>query len=157
MISNLKKSMFHEASSLRGNQNKATYFYNEKTLWNRWGSNMGIPIHMLFSFEMNSLIFFNPHDFFQNFLTFRICFFFVFYNSWIKIHEFWMYFNYIYKKFKNENFKIVKEILINSCVLKKNNTFITYWKSKVSPTILWMIIYLRFINNFVWKFRNAKK
>ena len=24
------------------------YFLKEKILWNQWGSNMGIPIHMLF-------------------------------------------------------------------------------------------------------------
>ena len=31
-----------------GNQNQAKYFLKERTLCNRWGSNMGIPIYMLF-------------------------------------------------------------------------------------------------------------
>ena len=29
-------------------QNQATHFLKERTLWNRWRSNMGTPIHMLF-------------------------------------------------------------------------------------------------------------
>ena len=33
---------------LWGGQNQATYFLKERTFWNRWRSNMGIPIHMLF-------------------------------------------------------------------------------------------------------------
>ena len=32
---------------LWGNQNQATYFLKDRTLWNWWGSNMGIPIDML--------------------------------------------------------------------------------------------------------------
>ena len=34
--------------SLWGSQNQATYFLKETTLWNRWRSNMVIPIHILF-------------------------------------------------------------------------------------------------------------
>ena len=33
---------------LWGSQNQATYFLKESTSWNRWGRNMGIPIHILF-------------------------------------------------------------------------------------------------------------
>ena len=33
---------------LWGSQNRATYFLKETTLWNWWGNNMGIPIHILF-------------------------------------------------------------------------------------------------------------
>ena len=34
--------------SLWGSQNQATYSFKERTLWNRWSSNMEIPIHILF-------------------------------------------------------------------------------------------------------------
>ena len=33
---------------LWGSRNQATYILEERTLWNRWGSNIRIPIHMLF-------------------------------------------------------------------------------------------------------------
>ena len=33
---------------LWGSQNQARYFLKVRTLWNWWGSNMGIPIYMLF-------------------------------------------------------------------------------------------------------------
>ena len=33
---------------LWGSQHRATDFLKERTLWNRWWSNMGIPIYMLF-------------------------------------------------------------------------------------------------------------
>ena len=37
--------------SLWGSQNQATYSLKERTLWNRWGSNMGMPIHILLLFS----------------------------------------------------------------------------------------------------------
>ena len=46
VLSNLKNSMYPQ--SLLCAQNQTTHFLKEKTLWNRWGSNMGIPIHILF-------------------------------------------------------------------------------------------------------------
>ena len=36
---------------LWGSQNQATYFLKERKLWNQWGTNMGIPIHMRFPFK----------------------------------------------------------------------------------------------------------
>ena len=33
---------------LWGSQNQATYILKERTLWNRWGSGMGISIRMFF-------------------------------------------------------------------------------------------------------------
>ena len=45
----LKIRCIHESSSMR-KPNQATYFLKETTLRNRWGSNMGIPIHVLFCF-----------------------------------------------------------------------------------------------------------
>ena len=36
---------------LWGSQNQAKYFFNEKTLGNRWGSNLGIPIYMILHCE----------------------------------------------------------------------------------------------------------
>ena len=43
VTSNYKNSMY-----LWGSQNQATYSLKGRTLRNRWGSNMGIPIHILF-------------------------------------------------------------------------------------------------------------
>ena len=44
----IKIRCIHEAT-MWGSQNQATYSLKERTLWNRWGSNMRIPIHILFT------------------------------------------------------------------------------------------------------------
>ena len=49
MTSNFKNSIFvFTKLPLWESQNKATYFLKETTLWNRWRSNIGIPICILF-------------------------------------------------------------------------------------------------------------
>ena len=40
-----------------GSQHQVTYFLKKRTFWNRWGSNMGISIYILFKYFLKILIY----------------------------------------------------------------------------------------------------
>ena len=48
VTSNFKIRCIHEASFVRKLKSSNVYFLTKRTMWNRWGSNMGISIHILF-------------------------------------------------------------------------------------------------------------
>ena len=64
---------------LWGSQIQATYFLKGRTLWDRWGRKMGIPIHMLFDIS-------NMVDFFHIFVITWSTKILIISNFWMEVY-----------------------------------------------------------------------